>query len=166
MQALRHSNPLDREPTSTGVRRANGFTFVELILTIAVLAIMATLAAPFILTASRSLTMSRGAREIQAALLQARAVAIVSRQNICFQPVAGGYAYRKVTCAGTPWTGPNTNATGVFRPADNVTLGNAGGPATFTPFGTASATTVITVSVTGGSSTTVTVQPSGRVTIP
>jgi prepilin-type N-terminal cleavage/methylation domain-containing protein len=143
-----------------------GFTLVELILTAGVIAIMATLAVPFILTASRSLTVSRGAREIQAALLQGRAVAIATRQNICFQPVAGGYAYRKVTCAGTPWTGPNTDAAGVFRPADNVTLANAGGPATFSPFGTASATTVITVSVTGGNNTTVTVQPSGRVTIP
>jgi hypothetical protein len=47
-----------------------------------------------------------------------------------------------------------------------VTLADAGGPATFSPFGTASATTVITVSVVGGNNTTVTVQPSGRVTIP
>lgn len=148
----------------SSLRGGDGFTLVELILTFAVISIMATLVAPFIVTASRSLTMSRGAREMQAALLQARAVAIVSRQNLCFQPVTGGYAYRKVTCAGTPWTGPNTDAAGVFRPADNVTL--AGGAAIFTPFGTASTTTVITVSVTGGSSTTVTVLPSGRVTIP
>ncbi|HKV70634.1 MAG TPA: GspH/FimT family pseudopilin [Gemmatimonadales bacterium] len=133
-------------------------------MTVAVIAIMATLAIPFILTATRSLTMSRGAREIQAALLQARMVAITTRQNICFQPVTGGYAYRKATCAGTAWTGPNTDATGTFRPADNVAL--SGGAAIFTPFGTPSQTTVITVSVLGGNSTTVTVQPSGRVTIP
>jgi prepilin-type N-terminal cleavage/methylation domain-containing protein len=142
----------------------DGFTLVELVATIAVIAIMAAIALPFILSASRSLTMSRGAREMQAALLQARAVAITSRQNVCFQPVTGGYAYLKGTCAGTPWTGPNTDAAGVFRPADNVTM--AGAAAIFTPFGTASQTTVLTVSVTGGHSTTVTVQPSGRVTIP
>jgi Tfp pilus assembly protein FimT len=137
---------------------------VELVLTAAVIAILATLAAPFILTASRSLTMSRGAREMQAALSQARALAIATRQNICFKPVTGGYAYLKATCTGTPWTGPNTDAAGTFRPADNVAL--SGGAAIFTPFGTASQTTVITVSVVGGNSTTVTVQPSGRVTIP
>jgi prepilin-type N-terminal cleavage/methylation domain-containing protein len=144
--------------------RATGYTLVELIVTVAVISIMATLMVPFILSASRSLTMSRGAREMQAALLQARAVAISTRQNICFQPVTGGYAYLKATCAGTPWTGPNTDAAGAFRPADNVAL--SGGAAIFTPFGTASQTTVITVSVVGGNSTTVTVQPSGRVTIP
>ncbi|HKW90275.1 MAG TPA: GspH/FimT family protein [Methylomirabilota bacterium] len=137
---------------------------MELILTAAVIAIMAAIVLPFILSASRSLTMSRGAREMQAALLQARAVAITSRQNICLQPVTGGYAYRRATCAGTAWTGPNTDATGTFRPANNVAL--SGGAAVFTAFGTASTTTVITVSVAGGNSTTVTVQPSGRVTIP
>jgi prepilin-type N-terminal cleavage/methylation domain-containing protein len=141
-----------------------GFTLVELILTVAVIAIMAGLVAPFILTASRSLTISRGAREVQAALLQARAVAISTRQNLCFQPVTGGFAYHKATCAGAVWTGPNTDAAGTFRPANNVAL--SGGAAIFTPFGTASQTTIITVSVVGGNSTTVTVLPSGRVTIP
>jgi len=143
---------------------AGGYTLVELIITVAVISIMATMLAPFILSASRSLTMSRGAREMQAALLQARAVAIATRQNICFQPVTGGYAYRQVTCAGTAWTGANTDASGTFRPADSVSL--SGGAAIFTPFGTASQTTVITVSVPGGSSTTVTVLPAGRVTVP
>jgi prepilin-type N-terminal cleavage/methylation domain-containing protein len=163
MRPLHQRTGLDARPASR-IGHAGGFTFVELIVTVAVIAIMATLAIPFILTATRSLTMSRGAREIQAALLQARMVAITTRQNICFQPVTGGYAYRKATCAGTPWTGPNTDATGTFRPADNVAL--SGGAAIFTPFGTPSQTTVITVSVLGGNSTTVTVQPSGRVTIP
>jgi prepilin-type N-terminal cleavage/methylation domain-containing protein len=164
MHTLRQWTSLYVGHASSQARRTGGFTLVELVLTAAVISIMATLAIPFILTASRSLTMSRGAREIQAALLQARMVAITTRQNICFNPVAGGYAYRKATCAGTAWTGPNTDAAGTFRPADNVTL--AGGAAIFTPFGTPSQTTVITVSVLGGNSTTVTVQPSGRVTIP
>jgi len=164
MHTLRQWTSLYVGRASSRARRTGGFTLVELVLTAAVIAIMATLAVPFILTASQTLTMSRGAREIQAALLQARVVAIASRQNICFQPVTGGYAYRKATCAGTAWTGPNTDAAGTFRPADNVAL--SGAAAIFTPFGTASQTTVITVSVVGGNSTTVTVQPSGRVTIP
>ena len=142
----------------------DGFTLVELVVAAAVISVLAAIALPFILSASRSLTMSRGARETQAALLQARAVAIATRQNICFQPVTGGYAYLKATCAGTPWTGPNTDASGTFRPADSVAL--SGSAAIFTPFGTASQTTVITVGVAGGNSTTVTVRPSGSVTIP
>lgn len=163
MRTWRQGAGLHGGPASRA-RYDEGFTLVELVLTAAVIAIMAALAVPFILTASRSLTMSRGAREIHSALLQARTVAIATRQNICFQPVTGGYAYRQGTCAGAAWTGPNTDATGIFRPADNVAL--SGGAAIFTAFGTASQTTVITVSVVGGNSTTVTVQPSGRVTIP
>ncbi len=163
MHCMPRSVGLDRQE-ARALRGVGGFTLVELVLTAAVIAIMAALAIPFILAASRSLTMSRGAREIHSALLQARTVAIATRQNICFQPVTGGYAYRQGTCAGAAWTGPNTDATGTFRPADNVAL--SGGAAIFTAFGTASQTTVITVSVVGGNSTTVTVQPSGRVTIP
>jgi len=150
--------------THRGPGGDRGFTLVELLAAMALLLILTAIAMPFILSASRALTMSRGAREIQAALLQARTLAIATRRNVCFQPVTGGFAYLKVSCAGTPWTGPNTDASGTFHPAENVTT--SGGAAIFTPFGTASQTTTITVSVTGGSSTTVTVQPSGRVTIP
>lgn len=129
-----------------------------------IIGIMATLTIPMILTMTKPLTMSRGAREIQAALNQARTLAITTRQNICFQAVVGGYAFLQGSCAGAAWIGPDTTGTGVFRPADTVTM--SGGGAVFTPFGTASTTAVITVSVPGGKSTTVTVQPSGRVTIP
>jgi len=145
-------------------RRERGFTLVELVAAIAIIGILATLVVPFVVTASRALTTSRGAREIQAALLQARALAITSRQNICFQPVTGGFQFLQGTCAGTAWTGPTVNTSGIFTQDDNVTT--SGGAAVFTPFGTASTTTTITVSVPGGTPTTVTVQPSGRVTIP
>jgi hypothetical protein len=125
---------------------------------------MAALSIPMILTATSTFSMDRGARETQAALNQARTLAITSRQNICFQAVAGGYAFLQGSCAGAAWIGTNTTGTGLFRSADNVTM--SGGGAVFTPFGTASTTAVITVSVPSGRSTTVTVQPSGRVTIP
>ena len=141
-----------------------GFTIPELAVTIAVIAILASLTIPFILAASSALTASRGAREIQAALIQARTLALSTRQNICFQPVAGGFSFLQGSCAGAAWVGPNTDSTGLFKPADNVAM--SGGGAIFTQFGTASTTAVITVTVPSGSSTTVTVQPSGRVTIP
>jgi len=145
-------------------RRQAGFTTSELVVTLGVIAIMAAMTIPYVLTATNSLTIGRGAREIQAALSQARALAITTRQSVCFQAVAGGFAFLQGSCAGAAWIGANTTAAGVFRPADSVTT--SGGGAVFTPFGTASTTAVITVSVPGGGSTTVTVQPSGRVTIP
>jgi Tfp pilus assembly protein FimT len=140
-----------------------GYSMTQLLVVIAVIGIMA-LAAPWVLATSRSFTVSRGAREIQAALNQARTVAITTRQNICFQALGGGYALRQGSCVGPAWTGLDTTAAGIFRPSESVTL--TGGAALFTPFGTASQTTVITVRAPGAAGLTVTVLPSGRVTIP
>jgi Tfp pilus assembly protein FimT len=146
------------------VGATGGFGIVELLVFIAITAIIVTVTAPSMLGAVRAFTVNSGAREMRAVLNQARALAITTRQNICLQAVAGGYTFRKVTCAGDAWTGPNVNGAGTFRPSGSVTL--AGGNLVFTPFGTASQTTIITVSGLGGISTTVTVSPSGLVTIP
>jgi prepilin-type N-terminal cleavage/methylation domain-containing protein len=143
---------------------SSGFSLSELVVCLSVLGAMTTVALPTAWTYLPAAAANGGAREIQAALNEARTLAITSRQNICFQAVAGGYAFLQGSCAGAAWIGANTTGTGVFRPADNVTT--SGGGAVFTPFGTVSTTAVITVSVPGGKSTTVTVQPSGRVTIP
>ena len=61
-----------------------------------------------------------GAREIQAVLMQARMVAISTRQSICAQPVAGGYQYLQGNCGGAPWMGPSMNASGVAPVSSNV----------------------------------------------
>jgi len=157
-------------PTS-GIRRASrslrgeeGFNLVELVAVCAITAIIFGLTVPWMLTAIRAYNATRGAREIRAALNQARAVAITTRQSICFTSVTGGYAFKQGSCAGTAWVGPDTNASGIFTPASAVTL--SGGSPVFTQFGTASTTGVITVTSATGTSQTVTVQPSGRVTIP
>ena len=141
-----------------------GLSLLELTVTCAILGIVTVLTVPLMLSASRAFNASRGANEIRAALNQARAVAITTRRNICFQSVAGGYSYRLDTCAGAAWVGMDTTAAGTFRPASTITL--AGGNPIFTPFGTASQTAVITVTSHSGTSKTVTVLPSGRVTIP
>jgi len=145
-----------------------GWSLSEVIVTCAITAIVAGVSIPWMVAANRAFNASHGAREIQAALNQARAIAITTRQNICFAAVSGGYAFLQGSCAGTPWLGPDTDASGRFRQASNVTLT----PVTpnvfpiFTPFGTASTAGGINVTAASGTSTTVTVLPSGRVTIP
>jgi len=153
-----------RARTRQGPDRNQGFTLAELLIALAVLGILTGAAIPLIASAARALTMKGAAREIQAALLEARALAVTTGQNICFKPVSGGFAYLTVSCTGTPWLGANTSRSGTFLLDENVTT--SGGAAIFTPFGTASQTTTITVRATGGSTTTVTVKPSGQVTIP
>jgi Tfp pilus assembly protein FimT len=141
-----------------------GFSISELLVCISVLGAMATIALPTAWTYLPAAAASGGAREIRAILSQARMVAITTRQNICVRTVAGGFQLLQGTCAGAPWIGPDTNATGVIALSNDVTFS---GPApVFTAFGTASTSGVVTVSHGSGTSLTVTVQPSGQVTIP
>ena len=144
--------------------RADGFTMAELIVVVGVVGVLATMTPPM-LTALNAFSTSRGAKEIHAGLNQARMLAITTRQNICFQPVAGGYQFLQGTCAGVPWIGANTDGVGTFHPANNVRV--AGPSPIFTPFGTATQTGSLAVSsYSGGSGTTVTVSPAGRISIP
>src|SRR3990172_12234119 len=101
---------------SNGVHGQAGLSLLELIVTCAILGIVTVLAVPWMLSASRAFNASRGANEIRAALNQARAVAITTRRNICFQSVAGGYSFRLDTCAGAAWVGLDTTYTGTFMP--------------------------------------------------
>jgi len=141
-----------------------GFSLSELLVYLSVLGAMATVALPTAWTYLPAATASGGAREIRAILGQARMVAITTRQNICVQAAAGGFQLLQGTCAGVPWVGPDTNASGVIALSNDVTVS---GPApVFTAFGTASTSGTVTVYHGGSNSLTVTVQPSGQVTIP
>lgn len=147
------------------VGRTGGFTVAELLVTLSVIAALATLTVPSMLTALNAFTTSRGAKDIQGALSQARMLAITTRQNICVQPTAGGYQFLQGGCTGPAWLGANTDGSGVFHPANSVVV--AGPSPIFTPFGTATQTGSLSVSsYSGAGGTTVTVWPSGRVSIP
>ena len=141
-----------------------GFSLSELLVYLSVLGAMTTVALPTAWTYLPAAAVSGGAREIRAILSQARMVAITTRQSICVQAAAGGFQLLQGTCAGAPWVGPDTNASGVLAFSNDVSFS---GPApVFTAFGTASTSGTVTVYHGGGNSLTVTVQPSGQVTIP
>ena len=141
-----------------------GFSLSELAVGMSVVGVLASIALPTAWTMLPAATARGGAREIQAALNQARMVAIQTRQNVCVRAVAGGLKLLQGTCAGTAWVGQDTSDSGV------ITLSSAAVPSgtwpVFTPFGTASTSGVLTVHDPSGSSVTVTVQPSGQVTTP
>ena len=140
-----------------------GFSLPELVASAGLIGVLATVALPMGLNYLPAAQARSGAREIQAVLMQARMVAISSRQSICAQPVAGGYQYLQGNCGGAPWMGPSMNASGVAPVSSNVVA--SGVAPIFTPFGTASVPSVVSVSY-GTQTLTVTVQPSGQVTIP
>jgi len=140
-----------------------GFSLPELVASAGLIGVLATVALPMGLNYLPAAQARSGAREIQAVFMQARMVAISTRQVICAQPVAGGYQYLQGGCGGVPWVGSSTNASGVVAVSNNVIA--SGASPLFTPFGTASVPSVVSVSY-GAQTLTVTVQPSGQVTIP
>jgi Tfp pilus assembly protein FimT len=144
-------------------RWAAGFSLPELVASAGLIGVLATVALPMGLSYLPAAQARSGAREIQAILMQARMVAISTRQVICAQSVAGGYQYLQGGCGGVPWVGSSTNASGVAAVSNNVIA--SGVSPLFTPFGTASVPSVVSVSY-GAQILTVTVQPSGQVTIP
>ena len=140
-----------------------GFSLPELVASAGLIGVLATVALPMGLNYLPAAQARSGAREIQAILMQARMVAISTRQVICARSVAGGYQYLQGGCGGVPWVGSSTNASGVAAVSNNVIA--SGVSPLFTPFGTASVPSVVSVSY-GAQILTVTVQPSGQVTIP
>jgi type II secretion system protein H len=146
-------------------RDDKGFSMAELLVVVAMIAIMAFIAIPSMLAYWPTATVRGAARDVQAGLSQAKMLAITSRQDICVQVLAGGYRFQQGACGGAAWVGAGTDGTGLFRSPETVTFSSPASPI-FTRFGTASQTAVLTVRGPSNRTVTVTVLPSGRVTIP
>jgi prepilin-type N-terminal cleavage/methylation domain-containing protein len=149
-------------------RSEGGYTLAELLVVIAVIGIMAFIAVPFVLTYTSGATIDYAARELRSGLNRAKLMAVTTRQPVCVQPTAGGYRfYQNTTCNGTPWTGPGTDANGVFSLANRITVALAvGANPVFNQFGVAVQTGTLRVTGPTGRAMTVSVQASGRVTTP
>lgn len=148
-----------------------GFSITELVVVMAVLGTLTSMALPQLLSYLRVATSNAGRDEMRAALGRAKQLAITSRtQNICVAVTSGfppTYQFRQGNCAGPAWIGPGSNAAGNFTLASAVTLANGGAGPIFTPLGTAvQAGTLSVTPHSGGSVQTVTVTTAGRITVP
>ena len=143
-----------------------GFSLSELLVAVAVLAIMVLTALPFLLASLRGSTVTWATRDVQSALNRSRMLAVTTKQSICFQTVSGGYQFLIGNCSGIAWTGPGTDSAGTFKSPSNVTITNGGTSPIFTQFGTASQTGIITVTGPAGQTRTATVLATGRITVP
>ena len=150
-----------------GIRSQKGYTLAELLVVIAVIAIMAFIAVPWMLSYIPGATVNYAAREVQGSLNRAKLMAVTTRQPICVQISGVGYQFVQGSCGGTVWTGTGTDGAGVFRLANNITVSlSAGASPIFTQFGTATQTGAFMVTGGTGLTQTISVLPSGRVTIP
>lgn len=154
-----------------GAGRDNrGFSITELVVVMAVLGIFASMATPQLLSYLRVATSNAGRDEMREALGRAKQLAITSRQNICVAVTVGfppTYQFRRGSCGGPAWLGPDSNAAGNFKLASPVTLANGGASPIFTPLGTAAQAGTLSVTPrSGGSTQTVTVTTAGRIRVP
>src|SRR3989442_8561921 len=110
-------------------RSEHGYTMAELLVVLALIAIMGSIAVLFVLTYLPSATVNYAARELQSGLNRAKFMAVTTPQPLCVQPTASGYQFfQNTACTRTPWSRTGTDANGVFSLANTITLALDPGP--------------------------------------
>jgi len=144
-----------------------GFSLVELLVLVGVIAVITSVSAPAFVAYWRSATLLGGARELTTIINRGRQVAISQNTTVCVKQ-GGSTQVQFLTggCAGTVWTGPGTDANGWFTLQNNVQVSSATANVVFNYMGAATTAGIYTVRNPINSGTmTVTVALSGRVTI-
>ena len=152
-------------PNSLGLGVPKGFTLAELLVVMAILAVVAATSTPWLITYWRSATLRAAAEELAAGLNRGRQLAISQNKSVCVEVSGTRYRYRLTDCGGTIWTGPGTDASGFYRLANNVTLATPPNNPVFTYLGAATGATLTVTNPQGGATRNVVVSVSGRVQI-
>ncbi|MCB1759216.1 MAG: GspH/FimT family pseudopilin [Gammaproteobacteria bacterium] len=142
-------------------QRETGFTLVELMVTVAVIALILMIGVPGIVNMKRNSDLITTARELTVALNYARAEAV--RQGVDIDVVA------KVGGWGTGWEIQLSSDGSVIRsfeaPPTGIALALTGGPVTFEGLGNVAATACFDVTVSDSSSVrSLPISAAGRVT--
>jgi Tfp pilus assembly protein FimT len=150
----------------------------ELLVAVAIIAIVTAASFPFLLSYWQSATLSAGAQELASVVNRGRQLAIAQNLPVCVTynevdpgtgQASGRVRFRTTGCPGTAgstvWTGPGTDSNGFLALANRVTV-SAGPNVVFNQLGAATTAGAYTVRhpVTGRTMT-VTVASSGRVTV-
>lgn len=148
-----------------------GFSLTEVVVTVAVIAVMMTLSVPYFLTYWQTSTLRAGAEEMATVLNGARQLAIKENQTVCVTVTTAGanqgtVSYHVATCGAAAWVGPGVENDGNIRLTNNVRVSAATANVTFTYLGAAGTGGTFTVlNPTSGLALCVVVAVSGRVTI-
>lgn len=146
-------------------RHQAGFSILEISLVLAITGILAVFATPLFITYYQGARLRVAAEEVAAFINHGRQLGIKENDGVCVHITPTAMHYHLVTCAGTTWIGPGSDAAGNVKIPDGVTLTTTADPV-FTYLGAASPPATYTVTNTQtGSTLRVFVSTSGRVTI-
>lgn len=134
-----------------------GFTLMELLVVVAIIAILAVIGMPMFLSALQASRVQAGAEEVVTALNGARQLALNRNASVCVTLGTGVVQYRPGTCVDAPLREVRLTGEVTVSTAQNVT---------FTYLGAATPAATYTVTNTqDGRTLSVLVSPSGRVRI-
>lgn len=145
---------------------SRGFSVVELLVLVAVIAIITTVSAPAFVSYWRSATLKGGAQELATILNRGRQVAISNNTTVCVNQSSNNVQFKTGGCGGTVWTGPGTDGSGWFTLQNSIQVSSTTANVVFNFMGAATTAGVYTVTnPINNASMHVTVALSGRVTI-
>jgi prepilin-type N-terminal cleavage/methylation domain-containing protein len=154
--------------TSVGLGKA-GFTLTELLVTIGVIAILATAGMPAMLRYYQTAGLTAGSQELAAILNRGRQLAIRTNNFVCVEQSTNQVRFRTATaanCTGTIWTGDGTDASGWLALSSKIQVSAVTTNVIFTYLGAANPGGTYTVRHPVTTSTqSVVVSGTGRVTI-
>jgi len=157
---------------------SRGFNLTEMLVVVAVLAIITTVGVPTFLSYWRAATLKGGAQELRTILNRARQVAVSGNTTVCVnqsvsnvQFIKGGGCSAATFCdsGSLPcvWRGPGTDGNGWFTLQNGMNVTSTTANVVFNFMGAATTGGVYTVQNPMDNATqTVTVSLPGRITIP
>lgn len=147
-------------------RREQGFSAAELLVTVAVIGILAAIAVPYFLSYWRAATLRAGAQELAAVLNDARQLAISRNRSVCVSNDGTRVRFHLDTCAGTAIMRPGSDGQGWITLTNGQRVSGSTANVTFNYLGAATTAATYTVQNPNGNSTLcVVVAASGRVRI-
>jgi type IV fimbrial biogenesis protein FimT len=149
---------------------SRGFTLTDLVITLAVVSIVATLAFPYFQTFLRTAKVKAAAQELASIVGGGRQLAIARNANVCVLLSGNQARYMlntSATCVGgTTYLGPVTKSDGTIALSNSMQISATTANVVFTNLGAASTAGTYTVRDPDTSQTlNVVVAASGRVTI-
>ena len=155
-RGVRYTVHMDRNQ-----QKIPGFTLVELMVTVAVIAVILVIGVPSIANMKRSGDLITTSKELVTALNYARAEAVRQGLDIGVNPISGSWANGwQVEISGTA-----IREFGAPPPGSSVALTTGSAPVTFAGMGNVVTKSCLDVSVTGSSAVrSVPISPAGRIT--